>query len=329
MEVLKDRYHRIHNYLRISLTDKCNLRCSYCMPEQVQFMPSKKLMLADEIFKLAQLFVYEFGINKIRITGGEPLMRKDAVDIIEQLATLPAQLAITTNGVFLDKYWPLLESIQLSSINISLDTLDPQKFKQINKRDDFDRVHRNIEYALMQGFNVNINVVLQSGVNEEELLDFIELTKHQKVHVKFIEFMPFSGNDWDRSAVFTYQEALRIIQDEWGEVIPLESKPNTTSKPYQLPGFMGDFSFVSTVSSHFCGDCNRLRLTADGKLKNCLFGKTETDLLQALRHGEDLKSLIIQNVKMKHKTLGGLSKMDTTQFDPKELSTREMFAIGG
>ncbi|MEZ5006998.1 MAG: GTP 3',8-cyclase MoaA [Chitinophagales bacterium] len=329
MEVLKDQYNRIHNYLRVSLTDKCNLRCSYCMPKNVQFMPSKKLMTADEIFQLAQLFVNDFGINKIRITGGEPLMRKDAPKIIEQLSQLPVQLAITTNGVFLDKYWPLLESINLSSINISLDTLNARKFKEVNKRDDFQKVYDNIFTAIQKGLNVNINTVLKLGMNDDELLDFVELTHEQKLHVKFIEFMPFNGNSWDRENVFTYQEALHIIQDKYGEAFPTKSKPNTTSKPYKLQNFKGDFSFVSTISSHFCGDCNRLRLTADGKLKNCLFGKTETDLLSILRNGGDLKPFIIENVLAKHKALGGFDKMSESEFNTQELSEREMFAIGG
>ena len=205
-----DSYNRVHNYLRISLTDNCNFRCFYCMPEEeYDFTPASRLMQADEIEALAKIFV-NLGVNKIRLTGGEPLVRKDAADIIMALSKLPVKLTITTNGTRLHEYVDVLERAGIRSLNISLDTLQPEKFHLITKRDQFKTVYENIQLLVSKNFHVKINVVVMKGLNDGEINDFIEWTRDTPVHVRFIEFMPFSGNRWTSNKVFTLQQILEV-----------------------------------------------------------------------------------------------------------------------
>ena len=328
MTELVDRFGRIHDYLRVSLTDRCNLRCAYCMPEHVQFLPRPNLMTADEILQIANTFVVEYGVNKIRLTGGEPLLRKDAAAIIEGLADLPVEMVMTTNGVFLHKFLDMFERKGLTSLNISLDSLHREKFHRINKKDSFDIVWKNIQSALDRNFNIKLNTVVKLGMNDDEVLDFVHLTRDNDLHVRFIEFMPFSGNKWQKDAVMPYKDMLHVISKEH-DVIKLNDKVNSTSKSYTIEGFTGTFSFISTNSLPFCNDCNRIRLTADGKLRNCLFSKDETDLLQALRNQQDIRPLIIDTIMGKHKQLGGLDNFQSSVFDEKAIDERSMYAIGG
>jgi GTP 3',8-cyclase len=277
-----DKYNRVHNYLRISLTDNCNLRCFYCMPEEdYVFTPASQLMQVDEIEKLAKIFV-EQGVNKIRLTGGEPLVRKDAADIILALSKLPVTLTLTTNGTRLHEFVEVLEQANVRSLNISLDTLQAEKFQLVTRRNQFDVVMKNIQLLLDKNFHVKINVVAMKGFNDNEINDFIAWTKHTPVHVRFIEFMPFSGNRWTSNKVFTLQQILNVIEEKYS-FIRLKDEKHDTAKKYMVPGHAGTFAIISTMSANFCGDCNRMRLTADGKMKNCLFSKEETDLLSALR----------------------------------------------
>ncbi|MCH8331473.1 MAG: radical SAM protein, partial [Bacteroidetes bacterium] len=206
--MLKDQFGRTHDYLRISLTERCNLRCAYCMPpEGVPLTPKENLMTADEIFELARIHV-GLGITKIRLTGGEPLVRKDVADIIEQLSTLDVKLTMTTNAVLIDKYLDLLWDNRMRSVNISLDTLDSNKFLAITKRDQFDRVWKNIESMLSKGFHVKLNCVAMKNFNEDEIIPFIELTREIPLHVRFIEFMPFDGNSWSWDRIISLEDIL-------------------------------------------------------------------------------------------------------------------------
>jgi len=194
--ILEDAFGRVHDYLRISLTDNCNLRCFYCMPdEKYAFAPAAKLMQPPEIETLAKMFIAN-GVKKIRLTGGEPLIRKDAPVIIEALGKLNVELAITTNGIRIHELLPHILAADIKAINISLDTLQPEKFLKITRRDHYHRVRGNIELLLQHGIHPKINVVLMKGLNDDEVLDFIALTKHYPVEIRFIEFMPFSGNRW-------------------------------------------------------------------------------------------------------------------------------------
>jgi cyclic pyranopterin phosphate synthase len=327
---LTDRHSRAHRSLRISIVDKCDLRCTYCMPEDQHFLKREELMTREEVRTIARLFVERYGITKIRLTGGEPLVRPDAVDIVQDMAALSVSLGLTTNALSLHKHLGGLIEAGLKSINISLDTFDAERFRAISRRDGFDQVHANILLALQKGLRVKVNMVVMRGVNDDELLRFVGLTRDHELHVRFIEFMPFAGNHWGRERVYTYAEMLGHI----GSVHSFEKlndDANSTAKAYRVPGWPGTFAVISTVTEPFCGSCDRLRITAEGKMRNCLFSREETDLLSALRRGEDIAPLIEANVLAKHAMLGGLP-----QFKPErqeevlhDLSARPMVSIGG
>ena len=323
-----DKYNRVHDYLRISLTDNCNLRCFYCMPEEeYDFTPSSKLMQAGEIESLAKIFI-SLGVNKIRLTGGEPLVRKDAAEIILSLSKLPVKLTLTTNGSRLHEFVDVLEEANMQSLNISLDTLQSEKFVLITHRDQFQKVYENIHLLLSKNFHVKVNMVVMNGLNDNEIYDFIEWTKHEPVHVRFIEFMPFTGNRWTSNKVFTMQQMLDVIKEKY-EVVRLQDEKHDTAKGYKVPGHPGTFAIISTMSANFCANCNRMRLTADGKMKNCLFSEQETDLLSALRNGEDVVPLIYKCVQSKAKELGGQFTTDFKHLHAEDIHNRSMITIGG
>ena len=323
-----DSYKRVHNYLRISLTDNCNYRCFYCMPEEdYEFTPHAQLMQPDEIEQLAKVFVSQ-GVNKIRLTGGEPLVRKDAATIIRSLSRLPVQLTLTTNGSRLHEFVDLLEETGIQSLNISLDTLKRDKFQLVTRRDQFNTVLDNIQTMIRRKFHVKVNMVVMKGFNDDEIVDFVEWTREVPVHVRFIEFMPFSGNRWTSNKVLTWNEILHLVGDRYS-YLPLQSDKHDTAKKYIVPDHAGTFAVISTMSSNFCGDCNRMRLTADGKMKNCLFSKEETDLLSALRRGEDVIPLIHQNIRLKAKELGGQFTNNIDNVPTEEILNRTMISIGG
>lgn len=330
LKELTDRHGRTHRSLRISIVDKCDLRCTYCMPEDQHFLKREELMTREEIATIAKLFVERYGITKIRLTGGEPLVRPDAVDIVRDMSQLDVSVGLTTNAMTLDRHLEGLITAGLKSINISLDTFDAERFKKITRRDGFERVRANIMLALERGMRVKVNMVVMRGVNEDEILRFVEMTREHPVHVRFIEFMPFAGNRWGRERVYTYGEMLGLI----GSVHSFEKltdDPHSTAKAYRVPGWPGTFAVISTVTEPFCGTCDRLRLTAEGKMRNCLFAREETDLLAALRRGEDIAPLIEANVLAKHAMLGGLPpfKPESQEEVLHDLSERPMVSIGG
>ncbi len=326
--MIVDGFNRAHNYLRISLTDNCNLRCFYCMPEEdYAFTPASRLMQPEEIESIAKIFVSQ-GVNKIRLTGGEPLVRKDAADILMRLSKLPVQLTITTNGTRLHEFVDVLENAGIKSLNISLDTLDKDKFNLMTRRNQFDKVMENIQLVIERGFHVKVNMVVINKLNHEEIIDFVRWTKDVPVHVRFIEFMPFTGNKWENEKVFTLQQMLALISHAF-DALPLEKEKNETAKKYIVPGHKGTFAVISTMSAPFCSDCNRLRLTADGKMKNCLFSTSETDLLTPFRQQEDILPLIYQSIADKKKALGGQFTTDTAHIDSDKINNRSMITIGG
>ena len=323
-----DNYQRVHNYLRISLTDSCNLRCFYCMPEEeYEFTPTDKLMQVNEIEAIAKIFVAQ-GVNKIRLTGGEPLVRKDAAAIILALSKLPVQLTMTTNGTRVHDFVDVLEEAKIRSLNISLDTLQADKFLMVTRRKQFETVMKNIQLLIDRNFHVKVNVVVMKGLNDNEINDFIEWTKNTPVHVRFIEFMPFSGNRWTSNKVFTMKEILEVIETKYS-IQALQNEKHDTAKKFTVAGHAGTFAIISTMSANFCGDCNRMRLTADGKMKNCLFSKEETDLLAAFRKGEAIEPLIHESIKNKAKELGGQFTTDFEKILTEDINNRSMITIGG
>jgi cyclic pyranopterin phosphate synthase len=298
------------------------------MPEEdYSFMPNQQLMQTDELIKIARLFV-EQGVTKIRLTGGEPLVRKDAREIISELGKLGVELTITTNATRVQHFVDVFEEAGIRSVNISLDTLQKEKFQLITRRDQCDVVKQNIETLLSRGFKVKINVVVVKGLNDSEILDFIEWTKHSAIQIRFIEFMPFDGNRWKSDKLFTLHEILETINQKY-DFVSSENAANDTSKNFTIPGHQGSFAVISTMSVPFCNTCNRIRLTADGKIKNCLFSEEESDLLKALRNEEDLLPLIKNSIKAKHKELGGQFTKQFELIDANNLHNRSMIAIGG
>ncbi|WP_026837183.1 GTP 3',8-cyclase MoaA [Gillisia sp. JM1] len=321
-----DNFGRAHTYLRISLTDRCNLRCFYCMPEEgIELMEKSNIMTIEEIIALATTF-RDLGVDTIRLTGGEPLVRKNFGYLVEELAKLGVTLKITTNGIMLDKYLDLFQKIGLKKINLSLDTLDKAKSVFITKRDYFERILKNIEMALEMDMEVKLNIVLIKGVNDNEINDFIELTRHKNLTIKFIEFMPFKGNKWDWSKGVGKQEILDIVSKRFGNIEELKNPKHSTSSNFKVKGHTGSFAIVSTITNPFCADCNRIRVTADGKMMNCLFANSETDLLTPMRNGEEMNDLIINAIKTKKFSRDGMDvKMDADHYE----QNRSMISIGG
>ncbi|XP_037281166.2 molybdenum cofactor synthesis 1 isoform X1 [Rhipicephalus microplus] len=326
--VLVDTFGRKHTYLRISLTEKCSLRCVYCMPEEgVPLTSSEKLLTSDEIVQLASLFV-TFGVNKIRLTGGEPLVRKDAVNIIESLAKIPqlTVLGITTNGLVLSKKISDLRKAGLTHVNISLDTLVPEKFEFLARRKGWHVVRKSIDDALATGFDsVKVNCVVMKGINEDELVNFVKLTESNNLEVRFIEYMPFDGNKWSRQKLVPFERMLAVIKQEWPMLERHEDGPNHTSKLFKVPGWTGKIGFITSMTDHFCGTCNRIRITADGNLKVCLFGGHEVSLRDALRgkaSTDELLNIIGSAVLRKKFSHAGMDKLST-------LKNRPMILIGG
>ena len=328
--MLTDSFGRKHDYLRISLTERCNLRCFYCMPtEGIQLTPSENIMQATEVIKIATVFT-NLGVNKIRLTGGEPLVRKDINLILEGLGKLPANIAMSTNGVVLDKYFDLLEKNKVTHLNVSLDTLNEQKFNEITHRNYFTRVINNIYTAVAKGFVVKVNVVLIKGKNENEIKDFIELTKDMPLNIRFIEFMPFSGNSWDWEKGIGLSDIINFLTEEYNDKLTkIKDQPNDTARNYSIRGYKGSFGVISTVTNPFCDTCNRIRLTADGKIRNCLFSNAETDLLTALRNGEDINPLIVNTIQNKKKARGGMESVEDFSNPLLNQDNRSMIMIGG
>ncbi len=327
--MLKDQFNRVHDYLRISLTDKCNLRCIYCNPVDLPkgYYQHSDKMSPDEIDTIVNVFVQQ-GVKKIRLTGGEPLVRKDAKDIILRLAKYPVELVITTNGVYIDEYIDCFHQAGIRSVNVSLDSLDPQKNLLITHRDEFHRIRRNIELLLHQQFQVKINMVVMKGMNEKEIPAFVEWTKQQPVQVRFIEFMPFEGNHWNKEKVYSHNEILAAIASKYS-FKELSNDRHDTAEKFYVPGHLGSFALISTMSRPFCSGCNRMRLTTDGKMKNCLFSKNEIDLLTALRKGEDIIPLIRQCVWEKAAAQGGQFNGAYKELDTSKITNRRMINIGG
>ncbi len=328
--VLTDSVGRKHDYLRISLTERCNLRCFYCMPEAgVPHRPSSQFMSTEEVLGIAKQFV-QLGVKKIRLTGGEPLIRKDAEAVIRGLAELPVELAITTNGILVDEFVNVFEECGLKHINVSLDSLRAERFNKITRRDYFSRVMKNINTLINRGFNVKLNAVLIKGVNEDEIADFIAFTKTHPVEYRFIEFMPFDGNKWNFSKCLSQKEILELVQNKFGDSIQrMIDGPNDTARHYKIAGHQGSFAIISSMTNPFCDSCNRIRLTADCKMKNCLFSCSETNLLELYRNGENIQSAIVDSLMHKKSQRGGMNTEEDLNSHNEKYPNRSMTTIGG
>lgn len=291
-DFLTDTFHRQHDYLRISVTERCNLRCLYCMPEEgVPLSPNKELLTTPEIVLLSSVFVSQ-GVSKIRLTGGEPTVRRDIVPLMRQIGALrPSglkELCITTNGISLHRKLDDMVDAGLTGVNLSLDTLDPWQFQIMTRRRGFDAVRKSIDSILElnrlgAGIKLKINCVVMRGVNDSQILPFVEMTRNENIEVRFIEYMPFDGNKWSRAKMLSYSDMLDRIRTEHPDIKRGHDDANDTSKTWHVPGFMGRIGFITSMTHNFCGTCNRLRITSDGNLKVCLFGNAEVSLRDIIR----------------------------------------------
>lgn len=295
--VLIDKYGRQLNYLRLSVTDRCNLRCYYCMPEEgMQFASRKDLLSFEELYLLSSVFC-SMGVSKIRITGGEPFVRNGVMSFLENISTLDGldEITITTNATLTGKYIQQLKAIGLRKINVSLDALNREQFYKITRRDSFDAVYNTIFTLLNEGFDIKLNCVLSAAKNVNDIIPFIELTKAHPLAVRFLEEMPFNGSAAFDAVNWNYKDIYNHISQHYDEVITLENSPHSTSINYAIPGYKGTFGIIPSFSRTFCGTCNRIRLAATGELRTCLYGAPAANLRDALRAGaneEDIKAII-------------------------------------
>nr|GAT57470.1 predicted protein [Mycena chlorophos] len=284
---LVDTFRRKHDYLRISLTERCNLRCFYCMPsEGVELSPNENILSNEEVLRLAGLFV-KSGVTKIRLTGGEPTVRKGISEIFAGLNDLRAHglksIGMTSNGIALHRKLPEFVRNGLTHLNLSLDTLDEFRFEIMTRRRGFQAVLKALDTALEYLPYVKLNVVVVKGLNDSEVLDFVEMTKDRPIFVRFIEFMPFTGNKWDAEKMVPSAELLKRISERHPLIERASDELNDTARTWKIPGYVGNLGFISSMSDHFCATCNRLRITADGQIKVCLFDAKEVSLRDYMR----------------------------------------------
>ena len=291
---LTDNFSRQHDYLRISITERCNLRCTYCMPEEgVPLSPPSHLLTTPEIVYLSALFVSQ-GVTKIRLTGGEPTIRRDILPLMRSIGNLRPkglrELCLTTNGIALYRKLDSMAEAGLTGVNLSLDTLDPFQFQIMTRRKGFDAVMKSIDRILEMnkhgaGIKLKINCVVMRGINERDIIPFVEMGREKDVEVRFIEYMPFDGNKWSKGKMLSYREMLDMIRAKYPALEKVPDHENNTSKTYQVSGFAGRLGFITSMTHNFCGSCNRLRITSDGNLKVCLFGNAEVSLRDLMRRG--------------------------------------------
>lgn len=330
MALLTDRYHRPIDYLRVSITDRCNLRCIYCTPlGGAPELDHQDILSYEEFLRLIQIAV-NLGITKVRITGGEPLVRKGVTDFCRRVAGFPGlqSLSLTTNGVLLEELAQDIYHAGIRRINISLDTLQPQKFLSITRRDEFHRVWQGIQAAERVGFKpIKINVVVMRGINDDEVLDLARLTLDRPYHIRFIEFMDINNDS--KQLHKHYVSADEILAD-LHSLAPLEKitsrHTNGPARHFRWPEAAGMIGIISPVSNHFCPACNRIRLTADGKLRNCLFSDQEVDIKSALRQSAtdaELSQILTDSINDKPEK----HRLQSDMF--RKCHNRPMVAIGG
>jgi cyclic pyranopterin phosphate synthase len=326
---LIDTFGRLHDNLRVSVTDRCNIRCFYCMPEtDVKFVPRREILDFEEIERFVRIAV-RLGVRKIRVTGGEPLLRKDLPVLIAKLAAIPEiqDLALTTNGVLLREQAAALREAGLRRLNVHLDTLDRERFRQITRRDDLERVLAGIDESLRLGYEVKINAVAVKGLVEPDIVPLAQYGRARGIEVRYIEFMPLDAQGlWLRDRVLLADDILRQLSSEICPLEPIpDPDPRAPASEYRFTDGMGKVGFIASVSKPFCLNCNRIRITADGKLRYCLFAIEETDIKTPLRNGssdEEIIRLIEETVR--RKWIG--HEINTAKFVPPP---RPMYAIGG
>ncbi len=325
--MITDNHHRVINYLRLSVTDNCNMRCQYCMPaEGIAFSPTKELLTWDEMFVLCTNLV-QLGITKIRITGGEPFVRKGLMDFLTRIAVLKGlqEISITTNATLIGEHIDALKALGIVGINVSMDSLDKERFNNITRRNYFDTVLANVHQLLQKGFKVKINCVVMNGVNHDDIIPFLNFAHAYNADVRFLEEMPFNGHskgfdgiEWD------YIKILGHIRSRFPLVEPMPSAAGATAQNYTIKGRLGSFGIIPSFSRTFCGTCNRLRVSARGELQTCLYTNEGTDLKKYLRPYTDeatLRAVILSAAGKRFK--------DGFEAEEKNEFKKSMSLIGG
>ena len=302
---LRDKFGRKISYLRLAVTDRCNLRCQYCMPAHgIDIVDRKELLTYKEMYRITRV-LSELGVNKVRLTGGEPFVRKDFVHFLESLSFNDKldEINITSNGALISKHIDKLEELNINSINLSIDSLQKEKFALITRRDVFANVFDTFEKLVRSNLTLKLNVVVQSGFNTNEIIDFVELSKNYDIAVRFIEEMPFNGKGKRKTAEkWDYNKIYNNIKDHYPEIEQLQSKKSSTSINFKIPSYKGSFGIIPAFTRSICGDCNRIRITSTGMFKNCLFDDGVFNIRDFIRNGagdDDLKELFISTVHQK------------------------------
>jgi len=334
MQTLVDNFNRIHDYLRISLTDKCNLNCIYCNPSDYKTpkLERNQILSFDELLRLIDIFTGKLGINKIRFTGGEPLVRKDVLSFFREVYSFKLkygfEIGLTTNGTLLEDKLIDLKNHGLDRLNISIDSLNPGKYKFITGKDNLNEVLRSVIKANQLGFNpLKLNVVVMKNINDDEILDFVDFIIDSNMNVRFIEFMPFGNNKWNKNDFISYNEIKNIIENKY-HLNEITGTRNLVAKDFSIEGKLGTVSFISSISDHFCETCNRLRIDAQGKMKLCLFssGENELNFKKLLNDSnisdEDISELIQEALQPKPKVHPDIAELI-------KLEENNMLNIGG
>lgn len=336
MTGLKDNFFRVIDYLRVSVTDRCNLRCLYCMPPD-GVIPSehKDILTYEEIIRIVEIGA-GLGVRKVRLTGGEPLTRKNISFLISSIKKIRGieDLSLTTNGILLEKYGMEIAEAGLDRVNVSIDSFDPARYGEITRGGSLDAVLRGLSKAEKAGLRpIKINMVPMRGVNDDEVIEFARLTLNSEYHVRFIEFMPSGNNDYWSSDKYIASDELKKTIETISPLTPVRMRKDGPSKYFRLKGAKGVIGFISALTHHFCKDCNRLRLTSDGKLRPCLFSETKIDLRAALRSGEpdsEIERLLRLSIEIKpegHNVSDIIARKGPSVLDARK--RRPMSKIGG
>ncbi|NNE77043.1 MAG: GTP 3',8-cyclase MoaA [Pricia sp.] len=327
--MLIDNHNRKINYVRLAVTDRCNLRCNYCMPaEGINFAKNDKLFTIDELCRLSEILVSQ-GVDKIRITGGEPFVRKDLMVLMRRLSEIEGlkDISVTTNATLIGPYIDELKELGISNINVSMDAINRQTFEKITRRNQYDTVYNNMIRLITEGFNVRINFIALEGQNTEDILPMLELTKHYNVSVRFLEEMPFNGGSKTfESIAWDYKRILQYIEEAYPDFFKLESPRTSTSINFKIPGFKGTFGVIPSFSRTFCGTCNRLRISATGDVITCLYAKASTNIREIMR-AENCEE------KVKDRILKAIGNRAKTGFEAQQkhkgVFDNSMTSIGG
>ena len=303
---LKDSFNRTIDYVRIGVTDRCNLRCFYCMPKEgIPYEPKAELLSYEEIVRLLEV-LGNLGFRKVRFTGGEPFLRRDFITLLEQTKGLNqySDIRITTNGTMLVKHIPKLKELGIDTLNLSLDSLDPERFEEITRRNDFDKVMHSFHTLIDEGFKLKVNAVVMNGINTQDILPMVELSKNHPVEIRFIEEMPFNGGYKQNTTVFKASDIRKLILNKYPSLSAKTGKHGDTATKYTIDSFKGNVGIIPAFSRTFCNTCNRLRITPKGDIKSCLYDGGVFNIRDFIRAGatdQEIRDKFIELVKLKPK----------------------------